>query len=58
VLPAVKYRLVKDFDLEIYSPEGLREIIAEEFAIVEFTVPETLSSEDYFIEMLKNMSDD
>jgi len=55
VLPKGQYRIIKEFDLReppVPPAEWGGNRIAKEFAIVEFTVEETLSSEEYYIEMM------
>lgn len=52
VLPEGQYRIIKEFTLREYSPEGWGEAIANEFAIVEFAAEETIGSEQHHIERM------
>jgi len=59
VLPAGQYRIIKEFELREYSPDGVLLSRSEkEFAMAEFIVKEILSSEDDYIEMMRGAFDD
>jgi hypothetical protein len=55
ILPAGKYRIIKEFSLEDADSEGVHARLANEIAIAEFTVEETLGSELAYIEMLSEV---
>ena len=57
VLPKGRYRIIKDFEIQQYPPDESQERVVsdKEYVMAEFEVAETLSGEEFFLDMWKNV---
>ena len=57
VLPKGRYRIIKDFEIREYPPDESQERVVsdKEYVMAEFEVAETLSGEEFFLDMWKNV---